>query len=125
MLVGGRDKRINHLETEIKKKKEFLLLKSKELEQDVNNNKYLEGISENYKNFYDTVIKEKQQQHDAMMLLKEYLNDLIDTLKSMEPKPFNHDHIFFILLVLILPISGFTAYALTKKKKPVEKDEIS
>jgi len=58
-------------------------------------------------------------------LLTNGLNDLIDTLKSMEPKPFNHDHIFFILLVLVLPISGFTAYALTKKKKPVEKDEIS
>jgi len=84
MLVGGRDKRINHLETEIKKKKEFLLLKSKELEQDINNNKYLEDVSKNYKGFYDTIVKEKQQQHDAMMLLKEYLNDLIikDTMTA-------------------------------------------
>lgn len=58
-------------------------------------------------------------------LLGNGLNDLIDTLKSMEPKPFNHDHIFFILLVLILPVSGFAAYALTKNKKKLEKDEIS
>ena len=77
MLVGGRDKRINHLETEIKKRKEFLLLKSKELEQNVNNNKYLEGVYKDYKNYYDTVVKEKQQQYDAMMLLKEYLDDII------------------------------------------------
>uniref|UniRef100_A0A6C0I6G9 Uncharacterized protein n=1 Tax=viral metagenome TaxID=1070528 RepID=A0A6C0I6G9_9ZZZZ len=77
MLVGGRDKRINHLETEIKKRKEFLLLKQKELEQNVNNNKYLEGVTKNYKNYYDTVVKEKQQQYDAMMLLKEYLDDTI------------------------------------------------
>ena len=77
MLVGGRDKRINHLETEIKKRKEFLLLKTKELQQNVDNNKYLEGIVGNYKNYYDTVVKEKQQQYDAMMLLKEYLDDTI------------------------------------------------
>ena len=77
MLVGGRDKRINHLETEIKKRKEFLLLKTKELEQNVNNNKYLEGVYKDYKNYYDTVVKEKQQQYDAMMLLKEYLDDII------------------------------------------------
>jgi hypothetical protein len=77
MLIGGRDKRINTLEMEIKKKKEFLLLKTKEIEQDKNNNIYLEGVAENYKGFYDTVVKEKQQQYDAMMLLKEYLDDLI------------------------------------------------
>lgn len=77
MLVGGRDKRINHLETEIKKRKEFLLLKTKELEQNVGNNKYLEGVYKDYKNYYDTVVKEKQQQYDAMMLLKEYLDDII------------------------------------------------
>jgi hypothetical protein len=77
MLVGGRDKRINHLESEIKRRNEFLLIKTKELEQNESNNKYLESVAENYKNYYDTVVKEKQQQYDAMMLLKEYLDDTI------------------------------------------------
>ena len=80
-MIGGRDKRINDLETEIKKKREFLLLKTKEIEQDKTNNIYLEGVAKNYKDYYDTVVKEKQQQYDAMMLLKEYLSDLINNEK--------------------------------------------
>ena len=64
-------------QSEIKKRKELLLLKTKELEHDKTNNKHLEGVAKEYKKYYDTVIKEKQQQYDSMMLLKEYLDDLI------------------------------------------------
>ena len=53
------------------------------------------------------------------------LGDLVDTLKSMEPVPFNHDHLYFMLMLLVLPASGFIAYALTKNKKTEQKDEIS
>lgn len=81
MSIGERDKQLSIIETEIKKRKELLLQKTKEIEQDKNNNKYLENVSKNYKTYYDTVIKEKQQQHDSMMLLKEYLDDLIKNEK--------------------------------------------
>jgi hypothetical protein len=77
MKIEDKDKQINILESEIKKRKELLLLKTKELEHDKTNNKHLEGVAKEYKNYYDTVIKEKQQQYDSMMLLKEYLDDLI------------------------------------------------
>jgi len=53
------------------------------------------------------------------------ISDLVKTLKSMEPKMLNQDHLYFISLLLVLPVSGFVAYALTKNKKTVEKDEIS
>ena len=77
MKIEEKDKQINILESEIKKRKELLLLKTKELEHDKTNNKHLEGVAKEYKKYYDTVIKEKQQQYDSMMLLKEYLDDLI------------------------------------------------
>ena len=77
MKIEDKDKQINILESEIKKRKELLLLKTKELEHDKTNNKHLEGVAKEYKNYYDTVIKEKNQQYDSMMLLKEYLDDLI------------------------------------------------
>jgi hypothetical protein len=73
----NEDKRIYDLKTKIKQNKEFLLLKKKELESNVSNNKYLEGVANNYKKYYDNISEEKQRQHDAMMLLKEYLEDLI------------------------------------------------
>jgi len=79
--IGSKDKQISILENEIKKRKEMLLLKTKELEQDKNNNKYLEDISNQYKTYYDTVVNEKKQQHASMMILKEYLEDLIKNEK--------------------------------------------
>ena len=45
----NEDKRIYDLKTKIKQNKEFLLLKKKELESNVSNNKYLEGVANNYK----------------------------------------------------------------------------
>jgi hypothetical protein len=45
------------------------------------------------------------------------VTDLVETLKTMQPAPFNYDHLHFISLLLVLPISGFAAYALTKNKK--------
>jgi hypothetical protein len=77
MKIEDKDKQINILESEIKKRKELLLLKTKELEQDKTKNKHLEGVVKEYKNYYDKVAKEKKQQYDSMMLLKEYLDDLI------------------------------------------------
>jgi hypothetical protein len=53
------------------------------------------------------------------------LSDLVETLKKMEPKPINMDHLYFISLLLVLPVSGFIAYGLIKNKKRVEKDEVS
>ena len=77
ILIGSRDKQINILENEIKKRNELLLLKTKELENDKANNKYLEDVSKEYKKYYDTIVNEKQLQHSSMMILKEYLDDLI------------------------------------------------
>ena len=74
----NEDKRIYDLKTKIKQNKEFLLQNKKELETGATNNKYLEGVVKNYKKYYDNVSEEKQRQYDAMMLLKEYLDDLIN-----------------------------------------------
>ena len=76
ILIGSRDKQINILENEIKKRNELLLLKTKELENDKANNKYLEDVSKEYKKYYDIVVNEKQLQHSSMMVLKEYLDDI-------------------------------------------------
>ena len=53
------------------------------------------------------------------------LSDIVDTLKSMEPKPFNYEHLYFVSALLVLPVSGFIAYNIIKNKKRVDKDEVS
>lgn len=60
-------------------KKNFLIKKKKDLDKKQNLNSYLDTVKEDYANYYQYIIKEKQQQYDSLMLLKEYMNDLIKT----------------------------------------------
>ena len=39
----------------------------------------MDGVKIDYTKYYDYILNEKQQQHDALILLKEYINDLIHT----------------------------------------------
>jgi hypothetical protein len=77
LSLGERDLYIRKLEEEIKNKKAFLLKEAVDIDNVKKSNKLLEGVHKNYKTYYDTIVKEKQQQYDAMMLLKQYLDELI------------------------------------------------
>ena len=77
LSLGERDLYIRKLEEEIKKKKALLLKESADVVNVKKSSKLLEGVHKNYKTYYDTIVKEKQQQYDAMMLLKQYLDELI------------------------------------------------
>ena len=77
LSLGERDLYIRKLEEEIKNKKNVLINEAKDIGNIKKGNKLLEGVHTNYQTYYDGIVKEKQQQYDAMMLLKEYLDDLI------------------------------------------------
>jgi len=47
------------------------------------------------------------------------------TKKAFEVPKVSKDHIYFGLILLALPLCGFAAYILTKKKEAVKKDEVS
>lgn len=53
------------------------------------------------------------------------LKDIAETLKVLESTSQTKDHIYFLSLLLVLPISGFIAYTFSQKKELVKKDEIS
>jgi hypothetical protein len=77
LSIGERDLYIRKLEDEIKRKKLMLIEETKGIENGKKTNKLLESIHSDYKKYYDNVVDEKQQQYDAMMLLKQYLDELI------------------------------------------------
>jgi hypothetical protein len=77
--LAERDQYLIQIEAEITNKKKLLIKKKKELDNKHKLNHYLDGVKENYSKYYDYILKEKQQQYDALLLLKEYMNDLIQT----------------------------------------------
>lgn len=79
ITLAERDSYLLQIETEIKNKQRLLVKKKKDLENKKNLNHYLNEVEQNYSKYYNYILKEKQKQYDALLLLKEYMNDLIKT----------------------------------------------
>ena len=57
----------------------MLLKKKKDLDKKKNLNHFLTVVTKDYAKYYNYILNEKQQQYKMLLLLKEYLNDLIKT----------------------------------------------
>jgi hypothetical protein len=79
LTLGNKDLYLIKIQTEIKKKKNMLVKKKRELENKAKTNKYLSEVKNDYNKYYDYIVNEKQQQYNALMLLKEYMDDLVKT----------------------------------------------
>lgn len=77
--LAERDLHLLQIEQEIRNKKKLLVKKKKDLDKKHKLNQYLSDVKEDYSKYYDYILNEKQQQHDALILLKEYIDDLIKT----------------------------------------------
>lgn len=77
--LAERDLYLLQIEKEIKHKKGMLIKKKKELNKKHKLNHYLSDIKEDYNKYYDYIVGEKQQQYNALLLLKEYMSDLMKT----------------------------------------------
>jgi hypothetical protein len=77
--LAQRDMRLSQIENEIKNKKMLLVRKRKDLDKKEKLNEYLSGVKTDYNKYYDYIIGEKQQQMNTLNLLKEYLDDLVQT----------------------------------------------
>jgi hypothetical protein len=77
--LAERDLYLIQIEKEIKHKKGLLVKKKKELEKKHKLNHYLSDVKEDYNKYYDYIVGEKKQQYNALLLLKEYMSDLVKT----------------------------------------------
>ncbi len=79
MSLAERDSKLMNIEKEITYKKQLLLKKKNELEKKSKLNDYLSEVKSDYTKYYDYIVNVKQQQYNALELLKEYMGDLIQT----------------------------------------------
>lgn len=79
LTLGNKDLYLIKIQNEIKNKKHLLVKKRKELENKSKTNKYLNEVKNDYTKYYDYILNEKQQQYNALLLLKEYMDDLVKT----------------------------------------------
>jgi sensor histidine kinase YesM len=72
----------------------LLLKKKKDLDEKQNLNHFLSGVSKDYLKYYNYILNEKQEQYKMLIMLKEYLNNLIKTenLVDEQRRTANHDY---------------------------------
>ena len=83
LSLGKRDLYLVQLQDEIKHKRNMIVRKKKEFDKNQIVNQYLEGVKDDYSKYYDYIVKEKRQQYDSLMLLKDYIEDLMNTEDSV------------------------------------------
>ena len=87
-----RDLNLSRIEAEIKNKKSLLIRKKKDLDKKHNLNDYLYGVKDDYSKYYNFILEEKQNQHQALSLLKEYIDDLNNTEKIIDEQATHVKH---------------------------------
>jgi hypothetical protein len=78
VTVADRDLKLIQLEEEIKRKKELLIKKMRELEKKSVLNEYLEIVKEEYNNYYNEEVEKKKKELSAMIVLNDYMKFLED-----------------------------------------------
>ena len=71
--ISQRDLKLIQLEEEIKKKKEFILKKRKELEKKEVLNQYLAIVKKDYDYYYEEELEKKKKELNAMSILNDYM----------------------------------------------------
>lgn len=84
ITLAQRDLYLIQIQEEIKNKRNYILEKNKELEKKQKINEFLSIVKNDYQQYYDHIIQEKQKQYEAMSILNNYLDDLITTNKVLD-----------------------------------------
>jgi len=84
ITLAQRDIYLAQIEEEIAHKKRLLIKKKKDLEKKERLNHYLVDVKDDYTNYYMYILKEKYNQLKAMMILKDYTEELMRSKEMMD-----------------------------------------
>ena len=77
LTLAERDLYLVHIDTLMDEKRKMLLEKQKTLQQTAKENEYLEIVRNDYRKYYNHIIKQKEDQINAMNYLKQYIDEII------------------------------------------------
>jgi DNA repair ATPase RecN len=79
MSLAERDLHIIRIEEQIEATRKLLLEKNKKMNVLAKQNSFLVGVRDDYNKYYQYIIKQKQEQLNAMESLHQYLADLANS----------------------------------------------
>jgi hypothetical protein len=82
--LADRDNYLTQIENQIQAKRNLLLEKRKALEGSIGQNRFLEGVKNDYQKYHNYIIKQNEDQMRAMNILNQYLGDIVVSGKLTE-----------------------------------------
>jgi hypothetical protein len=76
MDLAMRDILVENMRIEVVNRKKMLLDKFKELRYTSSANKFLEGITEDYENYFNYIKSQKREQYEALHMLSDYIENI-------------------------------------------------
>jgi len=77
LSLAERDLYLVHIDSLIDEKRRMLLEKQKTLQQTAKENEYLEMVRNDYRKYYNHIVKQKEDQINAMNYLNEYIKEIM------------------------------------------------
>ena len=81
LTLAERDLYLVHIDTLMDEKRKMLLEKQKTLQQTAKENEYLEMVRNDYRKYYNHIVKQKEDQINAMNYLKQYIDEIMVNVK--------------------------------------------
>lgn len=92
MELAKRDKLFLEIKNKIQCKQDALLSHFDEIKKSSKENKMLEGVLQDYVKYYQEALETKKQQEDALVILRDYLETINDSVdRSSEKMDYLHN----------------------------------
>ena len=82
--LAKRDRLLAKIEADLYAKRFMLIQKRKTLDNSLKQNPFLKDVVDDYNSYYDSLVRQKSEQQEAIEFLKKYLEDMLSEAKLTE-----------------------------------------